>query len=118
MSSITTTKRCLSSPRLDRVTWQLNAYIFQARGLLAADQSGLSDPYVRVCFINQSQKTERLDKTLSPQWDQTLLFESVTIYGNPESIAYSPPRVTVEIFDWDQIGADNFLGRCSVSCFG
>lgn len=96
-------------------TWQLNAYIFQARGLLAADQSGLSDPYARVCFINQSQKTERLEKTLSPQWDQTLIFENIVIYGNSDVAVDSPPRVTIELFDWDQIGSDSFLGRCSVS---
>ncbi|KAM7540784.1 hypothetical protein Aperf_G00000029183 [Anoplocephala perfoliata] len=98
-----------------RQTWQLNAYIFQARDLLAADQSGLSDPYVRVCFINQSQKSERLEKTLSPMWDQTLIFENMVIYGNLQSIIDSPPRVTVEIFDWDQIGSDEFLGRCSLT---
>lgn len=102
---------------LDKQTWQLNAYIFQARGLLAADQSGLSDPYLRVSFVNQSQKTERLEKTLSPTWDQTLIFENVVIYGSPPAIVESPPLVTIELFDWDQIGSDCFLGRCSV-CLG
>uniref|UniRef100_A0A5K3EPQ9 C2 domain-containing protein n=1 Tax=Mesocestoides corti TaxID=53468 RepID=A0A5K3EPQ9_MESCO len=110
----------MTSPRVfikyeEKRTWQLNAYIFQARGLLAADQSGFSDPYVRVCFINQSQKSERLEKTLSPQWDQTLIFENVVIYGTLESVINSPPRITAEFFDWDQIGADNFLGRCSMT---
>ncbi|KAM7540290.1 hypothetical protein Aperf_G00000029285 [Anoplocephala perfoliata] len=98
-----------------RHTWQLNAYIFQARDLLAADQSGLSDPYVRVCFINQSQKTERLEQTLSPVWNQTLIFENMVICANPQSIINSPPHVTIEIFDWDQIGSDEFLGRCSLT---
>ncbi|CDS40655.1 myoferlin [Echinococcus multilocularis] len=110
----------MTSPRLyikyeAKQTWQLNAYIFQARGLLAADQSGLSDPYARVCFINQSQKTERLEKTLSPQWDQTLIFENVVIYGSSNVIVDSPPRVTIELFDWDQIGTDSFLGCCSLT---
>ncbi|KAM3186213.1 hypothetical protein ACTXT7_004799 [Hymenolepis weldensis] len=108
-----------ASPRVyikyeDKQTWQLNAYIFQARGLLAADQSGLSDPYLRVSFVNQSQKTERLEKTLSPTWDQTLIFENIVIYGNPQATVDSPPLVTIELFDWDQIGSDCFLGRCSL----
>nr|CDS32028.1 myoferlin [Hymenolepis microstoma] len=109
----------ITSPRVyiqyeTKQTWQLNAYIFQARGLLAADQSGLSDPYLRACFVNQSQKTERLEKTLSPTWDQTLIFENIVIYGTTQVVMESPPLVTIEIFDWDQVGSDNFLGRCTV----
>ncbi|VDL89995.1 unnamed protein product [Schistocephalus solidus] len=92
--------------------WQLRAYIFQARNLLAGDQTGLSDPYVRVNFVTQSQKSERLEKTLCPQWDQTLIFEDLQLHGSPDSIMASPPPVTIEIFDWDQIGTDTFLGRC------
>ncbi|VDN18542.1 unnamed protein product [Dibothriocephalus latus] len=90
----------------------MRAYIFQARGLLAGDQTGLSDPYVRVNFVNQSQKSERLEKTLCPQWDQTLIFEDLQLHGSPDSIMDAPPPVTIEIFDWDQIGTDTYLGRC------
>lgn len=32
--------------------------MYQARSLFAADSSGLSDPFARVFFINQSQCTE------------------------------------------------------------
>lgn len=32
--------------------------MYQARSLFAADSTGLSDPFARVFFINQSQCTE------------------------------------------------------------
>lgn len=35
--------------------------MYQARSLFAADSSGLSDPFARVFFINQSQCTEVRD---------------------------------------------------------
>lgn len=53
-----------ASPRLsppfpaEKQVFQLRAHMYQARSLFAADSSGLSDPFARVFFINQSQCTE------------------------------------------------------------
>ncbi|XP_063692173.1 myoferlin-like isoform X7 [Bolinopsis microptera] len=91
-------------------TYQLRAYIYQARDLFSADPSGLSDPYARVVFSRQSQRTKILNETLCPTWDQTLVFEEVEFYGNPTMLAESPPIVVVELFDYDTVGSD-FLGR-------
>ena len=46
-------------------------------------------------------KTEVIFKTLSPTWDQTLIFETVEIYGNINEIERNPPKITIEIFDKD-----------------
>ena len=46
-------------------------------------------------------KTEVINKTLSPTWDETLIFEFVEVYGNVLEIEKSPPNITVEIFDKD-----------------
>lgn len=89
--------------------------MFQARDILAGDQTGLSDPYARVVFLNQSQSTERIDQTLCPTWDQTLIFARVEIHGDPQSIAKKPPSIVIEVFDHDQLGEDEFLGRCDVT---
>lgn len=62
-----------------------------------------TDPYAAVSFATQSQLTETLKKTLSPMWDQTLIFDELTLYGPPEHIAQNPPEVVVEIFDKDLI---------------
>ncbi|XP_067657682.1 myoferlin-like isoform X1 [Haliotis asinina] len=91
--------------------YQLRAYIYQARDLLAADDSGLSDPFTRVSFLTQSMVTERLHKTLCPTWDQTLIFGEIEIFGNPKGIESQPPDIILELFDHDTFGKPEFLGR-------
>ena len=46
-------------------------------------------------------KTEVIKRTLSPTWDQTLIFDCIEIHGNPPEIIQSPPLVIVEVFDHD-----------------
>lgn len=91
--------------------YQLRVYLFQGRDLLPADSDGLSDPYVRVSFCNESQVSEIVHRTLSPTWDQTLIFEDVYIYGSPEITEKCPPHVVLELFDHDAVGRDDFMGR-------
>uniref|UniRef100_A0AAR2KIM0 C2 domain-containing protein n=1 Tax=Pygocentrus nattereri TaxID=42514 RepID=A0AAR2KIM0_PYGNA len=50
--------------------------------------------------------------TLNPTWDQTLLFNDIEIYGDPQTIAHNPPSVVMELFDSDQVGKDEAMGRC------
>jgi myoferlin len=45
--------------------------------------------------------TEVVEKTLCPTWDQTLIFESVDIYGDPRNTADQPPQIVIELFDYD-----------------
>jgi hypothetical protein len=61
----------------------------------------LLDPFARVTFMNQSQATERLEKTICPTWDQTLIFNKIEIPGDPESVLEHPPDIIIEIFDYD-----------------
>ncbi|PAA77701.1 hypothetical protein BOX15_Mlig001839g4 [Macrostomum lignano] len=112
-------KALMAAPRMvllydNSRKWQLRAYVFQARDLLAGDQSGLSDPYARVCFHTRSGVTETIDQSLCPTWDQTLIFDNVEMFSDPYSIEANPPPVVVEIFDADQLGEDEFLGRALV----
>ncbi|KAL5022080.1 hypothetical protein ScPMuIL_001235 [Solemya velum] len=91
--------------------YQMRAYIYQARDLLAADESGLSDPFARVSFLTQSRVTEKVRKSLCPTWDQTLIFEEMDIYGEPKNIESQPPDIYIELYDHDTFGAPEFLGR-------
>ncbi|KAK3095803.1 hypothetical protein FSP39_019399 [Pinctada imbricata] len=91
--------------------YQLRAYIYQARDLLAGDETGLSDPYARLSFLTQSASTEKIHKSLCPTWDQTLIFEEMEIYGDPRVLEETPPEIFVEIFDFDKFGSNEFLGR-------
>jgi len=59
------------------------------------------DPFARVAFMYYSQATEKIEKTLCPTWDQTLMFDAVEITGEPKDIADNPPPVIMEIFDHD-----------------
>lgn len=38
-------------------SFQLRCHMYQARGLIAADNTGLSDPFARVTFMSHSQTT-------------------------------------------------------------
>ncbi|XP_062995536.1 fer-1-like protein 5 [Elgaria multicarinata webbii] len=89
----------------------LRCYIYQAKDLVGAVAKGNADPVAQVCFLHMSQSTQTITGTLHPCWDQTLLFENVLIYGNPQATEQDPPIVAVEIFDYDG-HSDYFMGRC------
>uniref|UniRef100_A0AAY5EKA3 C2 domain-containing protein n=1 Tax=Electrophorus electricus TaxID=8005 RepID=A0AAY5EKA3_ELEEL len=95
----------------DRNEYHLRVYVYQARNLMALDRDSFSDPYVHVSFLHMSQTTEIIKSTLNPTWDQTLIFNRVEIYGDPQMLASNPPQVVLEIFDSDQVGKDELLGR-------
>ncbi|XP_033881789.3 myoferlin isoform X2 [Acipenser ruthenus] len=91
--------------------YHLRVYVYQARNLLALDKDSFSDPYAHVSFLHLSKTTETIPATLNPTWDQTLIFNTVEIYGDPQSVAQNPPNVVFELFDKDQVGKDEPLGR-------
>ena len=77
--------------------------MYQARSLIGSDASGLSDPFARVVFDNQSQCTQVVDETLSPTWDEMLIFNEVIMFGTIEHIMEEPPTIVIEIFDQDRV---------------
>lgn len=110
----------LAAPRMfivfkESYKYQLRAYIYQARDILAMDDTGLSDPFARVSFLTQSLRTENIKKSLCPTWDQTLIFGEIEIEGNPANIEAQPPDICIELFDHDTFGAPEFLGRTYAS---
>ena len=44
-----------------------------------------------------------VEATLSPTWDQTLVFDDVIIHGHMSMILAAPPMVLVEVFDYDSV---------------
>ncbi|KAG8523517.1 Myoferlin [Galemys pyrenaicus] len=104
------------SCKFDRVyVYHLRCYIYQARNLMALDKDSFSDPYAHVSFLHRSKTTEIIHSTLNPTWDQTIIFDEVEIYGEPQTILQNPPKVIIELFDNDQVGKDEFLGRSMCS---
>ncbi|CAB1341784.1 unnamed protein product, partial [Coregonus sp. 'balchen'] len=76
--------------------YHLRVYVYQARNLIAMDRDSFSDPYAHVSFLHVSKTTEVIRATLNPIWDQTLIFNDIEIYGDPQTIAHNPPNVANE----------------------
>ncbi|KAF1375699.1 hypothetical protein PFLUV_G00222910 [Perca fluviatilis] len=93
--------------------YHLRVYVYQARNLCAMDKDSFSDPYAHVSFLHVSKTTEVIWSTLNPTWDQTLIFEDIEIYGDPQTIARNPPDVVLELCDSDKVGKDEPMGRCT-----
>ncbi|GAB1285850.1 Fer-1-like protein 4 [Apodemus speciosus] len=91
--------------------FQLRAHLYQARGVLAADDSGLSDPFARVLISTQCQTTRVLEQTLSPLWDELLVFDQLIVDGRREHLREEPPLVVINVFDYNKFGPAVFLGR-------
>ncbi|KAK2520057.1 hypothetical protein Q9966_013665 [Columba livia] len=81
--------------------FQLRCYIFQALELTPRATKATADPVAHVSFVHVSQSTRVLPGTLDPLWDQTLLFQRVLLYGDPQGVQDEPPMVVVEVFDQD-----------------
>uniref|UniRef100_G3S4D1 Fer-1 like family member 6 n=1 Tax=Gorilla gorilla gorilla TaxID=9595 RepID=G3S4D1_GORGO len=90
--------------------FQLRAHMYQARGLIAADSNGLSDPFAKVTFLSHCQTTKIISQTLSPTWNQMLLFNDLVLHGDVKELAESPPLVVVELYDSDAVGKPEYLG--------
>ncbi|KAM0725203.1 Otoferlin [Formica fusca] len=83
--------------------FQLRAHMYQARSLIGSDASGLSDPFARVICGEFCKCTQVIDETLSPTWDELLLFDDILIYGTAEEIKKDPPSIVIELFDQDKV---------------
>ncbi|XP_067109609.1 fer-1-like protein 6 [Osmerus mordax] len=94
----------------DHHNFQLRAHMYQARGLIAADSTGLSDPFARVSFLSHSHNTAIINQTLTPTWNQTLLMRKLVLHGELAHLAQEPPRVVIEVYDDDALGKAEYLG--------
>ena len=47
-----------------------------------------------------------IDETLSPTWDELLVFPRLMVHGRREDIKRTPPLVTIEIYDYDKVTRD------------
>ncbi|KAM7380163.1 hypothetical protein PAMP_003476 [Pampus punctatissimus] len=94
--------------------FQLRCHMYQARGLIAADNTGLSDPFARVTFLSHSQTTNVISQTLSPTWNQCLPMKGLLLSGDLEHIQQEPPRILIEVYDDDALGKAEYLGTTVV----
>ncbi|XP_074061904.1 rasGAP-activating-like protein 1 isoform X3 [Macrotis lagotis] len=78
---------------------RLRCHIIEARDLAPRDLSGTSDPFARIFWGNQSLETVTIKKTRFPHWDEVL-----ELHGE------EGPPLRVEVWDWDMVGKNDFLG--------
>lgn len=88
---------------IESETFQVRCHMYQARSLIGSDASGLSDPFARVAFGDQSVVTQVIEETLSPTWDEMMIINEVTVYGQVDEIVDNPPLIIIEVFDQDKV---------------
>ncbi|XP_071338488.1 rasGAP-activating-like protein 1 isoform X3 [Trachinotus anak] len=86
----------------------LRCQVIEARDLAPRDISGTSDPFARVIFNNHSAESSIIKKTRFPHWGETLELEL-----DPEELS-EEGTVTVEVWDWDMVGKNDFLGKVEI----
>ncbi|XP_052861524.1 otoferlin-like [Anopheles cruzii] len=96
---------------VEKHAFQLRAHLYQARSLIGSDASGLSDPYAVVYVTEHAKVTQVIEETLSPTWDELLLFDEIVLYGAKDEIRRDPPTIVVDIYDQDKVGKSEFIGR-------
>nr|XP_008006189.2 fer-1-like protein 5 isoform X5 [Chlorocebus sabaeus] len=68
-------------------------------------------PFIRVVFLNHSQCTQTLRSSAGPTWAQTLIFQHLLLYENPQDTKESPPLVVLELWQRDSWGKESLWGR-------
>ncbi|XP_070619201.1 LOW QUALITY PROTEIN: rasGAP-activating-like protein 1 [Erythrolamprus reginae] len=86
----------------------LSCHVLEARDLAPRDLSGTSDPFARVLFNGQVLETAVIKKTRFPRWEEMLEFAL-------EEGADSETPLVVEVWDWDMVGKNDFLGQVRFS---
>jgi hypothetical protein len=63
------------------------------------DSIGRCGSVVYVVIGHQYRKTQTVKKRVHTEWDQTLVFRHVVLYGARDFMAANLPKVTIEIYD-------------------
>ena len=84
-------------------TYELRAYLYQARDMYGSDRSGLSDPYAIISLSRFSSHSRVVKAEVCPAWDETVIISNIKIFGDVDSVKECPPPVVLEFFDEDQV---------------
>jgi len=84
--------------------------VLSCQDLLAADSNGTSDPFVDIFYSNiqkgkQTRKTSVKYKTRNPVWEEEFPFNVWNVKD----------KIELKVFDNDDVGGNDFLGRTLIS---
>ncbi|XP_053851670.1 ras GTPase-activating protein 4-like isoform X2 [Vidua macroura] len=88
---------------------RLRCSVLEARDLARKDRNGASDPFVRLRYNGKTQETTVVKKSCYPRWNETFEFE----LAEP-----AEEKLCVEVWDWDLVGRNDFLGKVVFSVQG
>ncbi|KFP01819.1 Ras GTPase-activating protein 4, partial [Calypte anna] len=83
--------------------------VLEARDLARKDRNGASDPFVRLRYNGKAQESTVVKKSCYPRWNETFKFELAEPAGE---------KLCVEVWDWDLVGRNDFLGKVVFSVPG
>lgn len=91
----------------------MRVHLYQGKNLPALDSNGLSDPFVKIDFLGEKEKSEIAKKTLYPEYYKTFVFNDMKI-PEAEDFLYCPP-VNFHVYDhdWDNPFSCDYMGMCS-----
>ena len=46
-----------------------------------------------------------IEETVSPTWDEMMVFDEILVYGRREDIKANPPMIIIETYDQDKVSA-------------
>ncbi|RLV95834.1 hypothetical protein DV515_00012758 [Chloebia gouldiae] len=87
---------------------RLRCSVLEARDLARKDRNGASDPFVRLRYNGKTQESTVVKKSCYPRWNETFEFE----LAEP-----AEEKLCVEVWDWDLVGRNDFLGKVSPKPF-
>jgi Ca2+-dependent lipid-binding protein len=75
-----------------------------ARHLPKMDRMGTADPYVIVSLGGQEQRTNRINGTLNPDWNEKVQLQ----------VTSPAQSLVVTVMDWDRLSKDKVIGQARV----
>lgn len=91
---------CLSA---DRHVFQLRAHMYQARGLIAADSTGLSDPFAKVTFLSHCQTTKVTRQACLPPSCSPQVIRSTSQERKHRGALQIPTSLGMQVFQMQHV---------------
>jgi hypothetical protein len=101
-SSVKTLMRQAQLEEAKTGEYQLRVHVLEARGLVAKDLTGTSDPYVKIKAFGQERYSQVRYKSVAPVWDENLFI----IEKDVSHSRLDREQIEISVWDWNLMGED------------